>query len=46
MNTNFIVIGLTQPQIEPESTVSVADALSTERLKPIGCLKFPIYCIR
>ena len=25
----FIIIGLTQPKIEPESTVSVADALST-----------------
>ena len=28
----FIVFGLTRPGIEPESTVSVADALSTRLL--------------
>ena len=31
-NTNFSVFGLTRPGIEPESTVSVADALSTQPL--------------
>ena len=32
MNTNFVVFGLTRPGIEPESTASVADALSTPPL--------------
>ena len=32
VKTNFIVFGLTKSGIEPESTVSVADALSTRSL--------------
>ena len=32
MNTNFIVFGLTRQGIEPESTASVADAISTRPL--------------
>ena len=32
MNTIFIVFGLTRSGVEPESTVSVADALSTRPL--------------
>ena len=31
MNTNFLVLGLTRPGIDPKSTVSVADALFTRR---------------
>ena len=34
----FVAFGLTQPGIEPESTASVADALSTQSL--IGYQKF------
>ena len=36
VNTNFIVLGLIRPEIEPESTVSVADALSSRLLMFIG----------
>ena len=32
MNTNFLVFGLTRLGIKPESTISVADALSTRPL--------------
>ena len=41
MNTNFTVFGLTRPGIEPVSTASVADALSTRPL--IG---YSTYCKR
>ena len=34
----FIVFGLTRPGIEPESTASVADALSTRPLIGFSCL--------
>ena len=42
MNTNFIVFGLTRPGIEPVSTASVADALSTRPL--IGPLNLDRLC--
>ena len=35
-----MVFGLTQPGIKPESTDSVAEALSTDRLKIIDYLCF------
>ena len=40
MNTNFytVIFGLTSLEIEPESTVSAADALFTSPL--IGCEHF------
>ena len=36
MNTNFYSLWLTRPGIEPESTASVADALSTRPLIGLG----------
>ena len=40
VNTNFytVIFGLTSPEIEPESTISVADALFTSPLT--GCEHF------
>ena len=37
MNASFMVFGLTRPGIEPESTVSVVDALFTDRLSTFYC---------
>ena len=41
MNANFIVFGLTRRGIEPESTASVADALSTRPLIDLLC-RYPL----